>query len=220
MTDKIKGAIFDMDGTLVNSLFFWDVLWNRIGEDFLGGQSFRPTAAEDKNVRTMTLHDGMCYINSIYKIAQEDEELTDYAAKMLGDFYITEVKLKDGVEEFLRYFKEKGIRMCIASASRKEYIHQVVENLNIGSCFSEIFSCEEFGKGKEEPDIYLAAMEYLGTKKEETYVFEDSLTAIKTAKKIGMKTVAVYDKYNYGHKEMENIADEYIAEGETLLKLI
>lgn len=219
MLNKIKGAIFDMDGTLVDSLFFWDMLWERIGNDFLGGKPFRPTDEEDKNMRTLTLYDSMCYLNSIYHIVPDDEILADYAIKMLGNFYITEVKLKAGAEEFLHRCKEYGIKMCIASASNFEYIKSVIENLNIDSFFSEIFSCEKIGKGKEEPDIYLTALEFLGTKKEETCVFEDSLTAIKTAKKIGMKTVAIYDKYNYGQDEMKLIADEYVADGETLLKL-
>ncbi len=220
MLNRIKGAIFDMDGTLVDSLFFWDILWKKIGEDFLGGKPFRPTDEEDKNMRTLTLYDSMYYLNSIYHITPDDNTLADYAINMLGKFYITDVKMKDGAEEFLQHCKEKGLKMCIASASTKEHIRSVLTNLRIDGFFSEIFSCEEFGKGKEAPDIYLAAMEHLGIKKEETCVFEDSLTAIKTAKEIGMKTVAIYDRYNYGQDEMKTLADCYINEGETLLKLI
>ena len=220
MTEMIKGAIFDMDDTLVNSLFFWDILWKRIGEDFLRGKPFCPTDEEDKNMRTMTLFDSMCYLNSIYHITPNDITLADYALDMLGKFYVTDVKLKNGVMDFLAYCKDKNIKMCIASASTREHIRSVLKNLHIDGYFPKIFSCEEFGKGKEAPDIYLAAMEYLGTKKEETCVFEDSITAIKTAKKIGMRTVAIYDEYNYGQEEMKILADEYIAGGETLLKLI
>ena len=218
--NKIKGAIFDMDGTLVNSLFFWDMLWDRLGELYLGGAKFRPTDEEDKNMRTMTLYDAMCYLYSIYRLGESAEKLAEYALDMLGKFYITDARLKDGVIEFLQYCKGKGIKMCVASASTKEHVRTVLKNFHIDSYFSEIFSCEEFGKGKDKPDVYLAAMNYLGTKKEETCVFEDSLTAIKTANKIGMKTVAIYDKYNYGQDEMKTIADVYIDEGEKLTKLI
>ena len=63
-------------------------------------------------------------------------------------------------------------------------------------------------------------MEYLGTTREETCVFEDSAVAIETAVKIGMKTVAIYDKFNYGQDLMKKIANEYIADGETLMKLV
>jgi len=68
--------------------------------------------------------------------------------------------------------------------------------------------------------VYLLEIKHLGTGIKETCVFEDSLTAIKTAEKLGMKTVAVYDKYNYGQDEMKSIANEYIDDGETLLKLV
>ena len=95
-----------------------------------------------------------------------------------------------------------------------------MEHCGIGKYFSEIFSCAVIGKGKDEPDIYLHAMEYLGTTREETCVFEDSAVAIETAVKIGMKTVAIYDKFNYGQDLMKKIANEYIADGETLMKLV
>ena len=75
------------------------------------------------------------------------------------------------------------------------------------------------GKGKEEPDIFLLASEFLGEKTEETWVFEDSLTAIETATSIGMPTVGIYDQYNYGQDRIKEIATEYVAAGETLLKL-
>ena len=220
MLDKIKGAIFDMDGTLINSLIFWDVLWDDLGEKFLGGKKVRPTPQEDKNMRTMTLHDAMCYLYSIYHIGEDAEKLAEYALEKLGRFYITDVKIKEGAKEFLEYCKEKGVKMCVASASTKEHITETLKHLGIDKYFGEIFSCEEVGKGKEEPDVYLCAIKYLGTEKEETCVFEDSLTAIKTAGKIGIKTVGVYDKYNYGQEEMKKLADEYIDDGETLLKLI
>lgn len=220
MLDNIKGAIFDMDGTLVNSLIFWDVLWDDIGADFMDGKKFRPTPEEDKNMRTLTLYDAMCYLNSIYHIVPENKELAEYALQKLGKFYLTDVKLKDGAKEFLEHCKNKGIKMCVASASTKEHILITLRHLGIAEYFGSVFSCEEVGKGKEEPDVYLLALGYLGTDVAETCIFEDSLTAIKTAKKIGIKTVAVYDSYNYGQEEMRKIADEYICDGETLLKLI
>jgi beta-phosphoglucomutase-like phosphatase (HAD superfamily) len=83
----------------------------------------------------------------------------------------------------------------------------------------KIFSCTDLGKGKEEPDIFLLASEFLGEKTEETWVFEDSLTAIETVSRIGMPTVGIYDPYNYGQDRIKEIATEYVAAGETLLKL-
>ncbi|MBE7034200.1 MAG: HAD family phosphatase [Ruminococcaceae bacterium] len=220
MINKIKGAIFDMDGTLVDSLIFWEYLWDHFGKTFFDGEKFHPTDEEDKAIRTMTIGDAMRYLYSIYRFGESADKLAQLGTDMLGEFYEERAKLKCGVTEFLEHCKNRNIKMCVASASEKEYVKSVLSHLGIDKYFSGFFSCSEIGKGKDEPDVYLLALEHLGTKKEETCIFEDSLTAIKTAKKIGIKTVAIYDKYNYGQEEMKKIADEYVDDGETLLKLL
>lgn len=220
MLKTIKGAIFDMDGTLVDSLFLWDIIWEKFGELFLDDKNFRPAKEDDKAVRTMTLQEAMNHIHSVYKIGTDGNELFDAASRIIEDFYTDRVKLKDGVMEFLKCCRKNNIKMCIASASDTDFIKAAAKHCDIEEYFSDIFSCVEIGKGKDEPDIYLKAMSHLGTKPEETCVFEDSHIAIYTASKIGMKTVGIYDKYNYGQDEIKKIASEYIADGETLAKLI
>ena len=140
--------------------------------------------------------------------------------KIMIDFYSKEVELKDGVVEFLEYCYNNGIKMCIASATDKELIKIAIKHCNIEKYFKDIFSCAEIGSGKDKPDIYIKAQECLGTKTEETCIFEDSHIAINTADKLGMKTVGIYDKYNYGQEEMKKIATVYIARCDTLKKLI
>ncbi len=220
MLGNIKGAIFDMDGTLVDSLMLWDIIWDRFGKKFLNGEVFKPDAADDKAVRTMTLKDAMDYLHSVYKIGTGGKELLDTTNEIIKTFYESEVELKEGVLEFLEYCHTKGIKMCIASATDIDLIKIAVQHCNIEKYFSNILSCAEIGKGKDQPDIYLKAMGFIGTSVDETCVFEDSHIAIITADKIGMKTVGIYDKYNYGQEEMKKIATVYISEGETLKNLI
>ena len=220
MLKNIKSAIFDMDGTLVDSLMIWDVLWEEIGVKFLNRKGFRPASEDDKLVRTMILKDAMEHIHSVYNIGSKGDELLESANEMMRNFYSHDVRLKEGVSELLDYCYDKGIKMCIASATDISLITLAVEHLEIGKYFQNIFSCTEIGKGKDEPDIYLKAMDFFGGSVEETCVFEDSHIAIDTAYKIGMKTVGVYDKYNYGQEEIKKIATVYIAEGETMKKLI
>ena len=220
MTDKIKAAVFDMDGTLVDSLMLWDVLWERLGDRYPGKKGFRPTEEQDRAVRTMTLKAAMDYIHRVCKIGENGEELLRIAEELIDGFYENEVCLKDGVLEFLTHCKEKGIPMCIASATARPYIEAGLRHCGIDGFFSRIFSCAEIGKGKDEPDIFLAAAEFLGASPEETCIFEDSLVAVRTAHRAGMMTVGIFDRSNYGAEELAVTADVYIAEGETLKKLI
>lgn len=220
MLNNIKGAIFDMDGTLIDSLMLWDIIWEKFGEKFLNKKEFKPAAEDDKAVRTMTLKDAMHHIHSVYNIGNDGEELLDEANEIMKNFYTYDVELKNGVLDFLEDCYKKGIKMCIASATDINLIKIAAHHCNIEKYFTDILSCAETGKGKDEPDIYLRALDCLGTKIEETCVFEDSLVAIQTAYKLNLKTVGIYDKYNYGQDEIKKIATVYIENGETLQKLI
>lgn len=217
---KIKAAIFDMDGTLIDSLKIWNVLWSKIGETFLNDKNFMPCMEDDKKVRTLMFKDAMELIHINYHIGKSGKEVLDFANQVLVDFYDKEVTLKEGVRDFLEYCQSQGIKMCLATASTPDLLNLAINHCEIGKYFLETFSCSTLGKGKEEPDIYLLAADFLGEALSETWVFEDSLVAIETATKIGMPTVGIYDPHNFGQDKIAKIASVYVAEGETLLKLI
>ena len=217
---NIKAAIFDMDGTLVDSLFLWEVIWSTFGDKYLNDKTFTPSTDDDKKVRTLTLKDAMDLIHKNYNLGENGEELLQFANSIMLDFYSNTVKLKSGVREFLEYLKSQNTKMCIASATAPELLFVALKQCDIEKYFSKVFSCGEIGKGKDEPDVFLLAKDYLKTSIEDIWVFEDSLIAIETAAKIGMKTVGVYDKFNFGHDKMKELAIEFIDKDETLLKLI
>lgn len=217
---NIKAAIFDMDGTLVDSLMTWDVLWSALGEKYLNDKSFAPRAEDDKKVRTLALKDSMNLIHETYHLGESGEELLAEANRMMYDFYANKVELKKGVSEFLEHCKSSGVKMCIASATAPELIEIALKHCDIEKYFLKVFSCAAIGKGKDKPDVFLQAADFLGAEIPDTWVFEDSLTAIETAVKIGMPTVGIYDKYNYGQDRIQEIATEYIDSEESLLKLI
>ena len=218
--NNIKAAIFDMDGTLVDSLILWDILWSTFGEKYLNDKSFAPSVEDDKKVRTLTLKDAMCLIHNNYNLGESGEELLQLANSIMMDFYSNRVELKSGVREFLEHLKSQNTRMCIATATAPELLFVALKHCDIEKYFSKVFSCGDIGKGKEKPDVFLLAKDYLGTSVEETWVFEDSLVAIETVTKIGMNTVGIYDRNNFGQDKIKEIATNYIADGETLLKLI
>ena len=217
---KFKAAIFDMDGTLINSLIYWGYLWKQFGKKYLNDESFCPDAEDDKAVRTLTLAESMQMIHEHYGMGESGEKLLEEANQLAIEFYKTKVELKDGVREFLEFCQQSGTKMCIASATARDLIDVAMDHCNLRKYFSKVFSCSDYGVGKDKPDIFLAAREYLGCDISETWVFEDSLVALKTSKRIGMKTVGIYDAFNFGQEEMKQISNAYIAEGERLTKLI
>lgn len=217
---QMKAVIFDMDGTLIDSLMIWDVLWSKLGETYLNNKDFRPSKEDDKAVRTLTAKDAMSLIHKKYNIGKSGEELLNFSNRIIIDFYSNTVMLKTGVREFLEYCKERGVKMCLATATAPDLLYIALERCDIAKYFLKIFSCGDIGKGKEHPDIFLLAQNFLGEKIEDTWVIEDSLVAIETATKAGFSTVGIYDQFNYGQEKIKEISTVYIEQGETLLKLI
>ena len=217
---KIKAAIFDMDGTLVDSLKIWGVLWEQLGQTYLADRSFVPREEDDKAVRTLPLKDAMELIHQRYHLGASGEELLDFTNNMIKEFYANSVEMKTGAKEFLEHCRQNGVKMCIASATAPEFVEMALKHCGIETYFLKVFSCGTLGKGKEHPDVFLLAADFLGEKVEDTWVFEDSLVALETATKMGMPTVGIYDRFNYGQERIRQITTHYIAEGETLLKLI
>ena len=217
---KITGAIFDMDGTLIDSLGFWDYIWKRLGEIYLGDPAFRPDTITEKAVRTTTLYDGMALVHKNCGIGKDADEIFKITEDELRRFYKEIVEMKPGAKEFLDSLKARGVKMCVASATAKNLLEIVMEKFGLDEYFPKLFSCNDVGKGKEHPDVFIAAHEYLGTDKESTWIFEDSIVALETATKAGYNTVGIYDRYNFGLDRVKEISTVYIGDGEALTKIL
>ena len=217
---EFKAAIFDMDGTLIDSLIFWEYLWSYCGERYLGDKGFSPREEDDKKVRTLTMKDAMYLIHDRYGIAESGEALLRVANDLIRDFYENRVELKDGAADFLAYCQKNGVKMCIASATAPELVRVAMKRCGIEPYFSAVISCADFGKGKDAPDVFLGAVGHLGECIEDTWVFEDSAVAVETAVNIGMPVVGIFDRNNYGQDKIRALARVYVGPGETLKKLI
>ena len=216
---KIKGAIFDMDGTLVRSLHFWNAFWKRLGERYFDNPDFMPEEYIDKKVRTCMLAESGKFLRAELNIGESDDEISEFLGESIGDFYRCDVDYKKGVVDFLEFCKESGIKMCIASATGYNNLMIASEALGFDRYFEFIMSCDEVGKGKEYPDVYIKALKKLGTSADETWIFEDSYVAIETASKLGMFTVGVYDEFNFDQERLKAISGIYIDETETMDKV-
>ena len=218
---NITGAIFDMDGTLIDSLGVWDdVLWRKFGERYLGDCGFLPNEKDEKAVRTMTLRQGMELIYEKYGIGESAEELLKFAEEIVEDFYSNSVEMKSGAREYLQYLKDMGVKICLATATDNHLVEVALKRCDIGKYFDHIVTCTEVGAGKDKPDVFLAALDKIGTNLETTWLFEDSLKALETAKAAGFKTVGIYDKNTSGQDLIKEISTIYISEGDSLKSLI
>ena len=202
----LTGAIFDFDGTLLDSMFIWDT----IGEDYLRTLGKEPHENLKETFMTLTLEEAAEYYREHYKVTLSVTEIVDSINAMVEGIYRTKVTLKPGVAEYLRLLKESGVKMCVATVTDRYLVEDTLERLGILHYFSEIFTCAEVGYGKDKPIIYQKALEHLGTAKEETFVFEDSLFALETAKTDGFPTVGVYDMHESRQEEMKRLADCYV----------
>ena len=218
---NIKGAIFDFDGTLGDSLGYWEWQYNEISRIYCGGKKLILSDEDDKKFRTSLITDSMKLLHKNYNIAKSAEELINYVNDSIKRFYLTEVKTKPGVVEYLEYLKNKNVKMCIASATAEAELEIAVKCCGLERYFDKLFSCSTLGFGKEKPDIFLMALDYLGTDINETLVIEDSLLALETAKKAGFKTVGIFDKNNpYTENQRAEYSDILVGENQTLADLI
>ena len=208
----IKGAIFDFDGTLVDSMFIWD----SFGEDYLRTLGKEPKENLTETFKTFTLEQAAEYYRKNYGVTLSVEEIVDGVNEMVAEIYRTKVTLKDGVRAFLEGLRAQDVKMCVATVTDRAIVEDVLNRLGIRDFFVEILTCAEVGYNKETPHIYRAALEVLGTKKDETVVFEDALHALITAKKDGFPVAAVYDKHEPRQTEIKENGDYYITDYETV----
>jgi len=202
---KITGAIFDMDGTLLNSMDYWAI----VPTEYLNLRSIAPK--EDTN--RYFLENGMKEWCKYQEIPYTFEEVSNDIYSLMEKYYLNDVQLKDGVRELLDKLKNNGVKMCLATATDKFMVEKILNKLNIKDYFLTIFTSSEVGKGKRFPLIYEKALEFLGTDKETTYVFEDAAYAINTCYKNSFKVIGVHDKNVFVPKaEIISMCNYYLDE--------
>ncbi|MCI8623953.1 MAG: HAD family phosphatase [Provencibacterium sp.] len=203
---RIRGAIFDVDGTLLDSMFIWDT----IGESYLRSIGYEPKENLNEAFKSMSLYQAACYYQSHYDVTLTTGAIMDGVNALLERYYRYEVLLKPGAAELAAGLQAEGVRLCIATATDRHLVEAALSRLGILPYFSSIFTCTEVGHGKDEPHIFEEALRFLGTKKEETLVLDDAFYAVQTAKKAGFPVAAVYDPYEKDQEGLRRLADLYL----------
>ncbi len=207
VVEMIKGAIIDIDGTILDSMS----IWNKAGEMFLHNLGIEAEPDLGSIMFCMTMTEGAQFLKDRYSINMDVDEIIEGINHTIKDFYYYHVQLKEGVEPFLKGLQQAKIRIVAATSSDREVFERALARLKVINYFDKIFTCGEIGEGKEKPDIYLAAAEYMGTLPKDTVVFEDALHAIKTAKDAGFRTIGIFDASSIDNiNEIRETSDIYI----------
>lgn len=213
--ENIKCAVFDVDGTLLDSMG----MWNSITYEYADFKNIY--APEDLSKRMNKLSLTGCAM--LYKELGAEgtvEEIAAEIVEMARERYRAVIKEKPGAREFIKSLREKGVHIAIATASDIGGLMPALKREGIAGFIEFAISCEDIGKGKSQPDVYLKCAEHFGAAPEECIVFEDALYASKTAKNAGFKLVAVdeacYTKED--KEELKKISDLYICSYSEIIK--
>lgn len=211
--DNIKAAIFDMDGTLIDSMWVWD----KIDVDYLGEKGISLPSDLRQCIEPLSFDECAKYFKDRFNLPDSLEEIKDRWNEMAYDEYAHNVDLKPFAKEYLTLLKSKGIKLSLATSNSVVLLEAVLSKHGILHLFDSITTTSEVQKGKDFPDVYLLAAKKLCASPENCVVYEDILPAMMGAKLAGMKVVGVYDEYSEGQiDEMKNVCDYFIEDYECL----
>lgn len=209
--EYIKGAIFDMDGVLLDSMPMWD----HAGELYLAGLGVQAEPDLEKTLFTMSMQKGAEYIKEHYDLKLDTTEIKNGINTTISNFYAYEVPEKTGVRDILAILKGHGVKITVATSTDRCHVESALKRLGLLDYIDRIFTCSEVGIGKVAPDIYIQAAEYMGTDCSETYVFEDAYHAACTAHTAGFKVVGLFDESSRDRQDDLKINCDYYFEGFT-----
>lgn len=207
MLKNTDAVIFDLDGSLVDSMW----MWRAIDIEYLGRFGIPLPEDLQSKIEGMSFSETAVYFKEFFHIPDSLEKIKDDWNRMAWDKYANEVPLKPGIPEFLRGCREHGIKLGIATSNSRELVENIVEVHKLRDYFSCIMTGCDVAHGKPAPDIYLAVSEKLRVNPERCLVFEDIIPGIQAGKSAGMKVCAVEDAYSLQTKENKKaLADFYI----------
>lgn len=215
MSRKIKAAIFDLDGTVFDSMW----VWTDIDRRFLGDRGFEVPPDYLKAIAPIGARKAAEYTIERFGLNEKVEDVMNEWFDMAMEAYKSQVVCKTYVKEYLKKLKNDGIRLGVATSSDRRLIIPALERNGIIDLFETIVTVDQVERGKGFPDIYEKAAGDMGCANEECVVFEDILAGIKGAKDGGFVAIGVYEDHSsYEHPEMKKLADKFIMDFSEMLE--
>ncbi|MCK5763775.1 MAG: HAD family phosphatase [Clostridiales bacterium] len=218
MLTGIKAVIFDMDGTLLDSLW----VWKEIHEDFKKKYKLRyEESAMRREIDGMSFLEVAEYFKTNYGMQQSCEQISDEWVEMAVDYYRNKVEIKKNAVEFMKLLKDKDIKIGISTSNLPELVNEVIDRYGLNEYIGAFTSASEVEAGKPHPAVYLKSAERLNVVPSDCIVFEDIPQGVMGAKNAGMQVCGVYDKDNGPTvNETKELADYFIYGYDEVLGLV
>ena len=215
MLTDIRGVLFDLDGTLVDSMW----MWKQIDIDYLGAKRVEMPEDIQRSIEGRSFYETAVYFKERFQLSDSIDTIMADWNRMAEEMYRTRVPLKRGAKEFLSYLKNNGYKIGISTSNSRVLTLAALEAHNITEYFDCIRSgCNEIS-GKPAPDVYLLSAVDIGIEPEHCLVFEDLIAGIQAGKAAGMRVCAVDDDFSeYQLAEKRRLADYYIHDYFELLR--
>ncbi len=203
----MKKLIFDMDGTLIDSMEKWVRTMVRVLEN--NGVSYPDNILDI--IAPLSLGQSAIYFREELGMDKSVEEILGEIDAMMIKEYETSIQLKDNALTMLKALKERGYSLNILTASPHRMLDKIIARLDLAPLFDNIWSAEDLGYAKNNPEIYRAVAKKLGTTTDGCRFFDDNINALRTAHSAGVETVAVYDNASRANEdELKSFCDRYI----------
>ncbi len=212
---KIKGVIFDLDGTLLDSMWVWD----KVDEEFLGARGFKVPEDYQQTIAAMGFRETALYTIERFGLKEDPDEIIREWNDMAERMYHTKIKVKPYGKELLQKLKNSGVKLGIATAAYRSLFEECLRRNGVYELFDSITETKEVPRGKGFPDVYFRAAEKIGCHPGECLVLEDIHPGILAAKTGGFITMGVYEeKSSHGWRDIKRDADYTIRSFQELLE--
>lgn len=209
-----KAVIFDLDGTLVDSMG----MWHQIDVEFLGERGIPLPPTLQKDIEGLSFDEVAVHFRDRFSLDMELSEIKAVWHRMTYDKYRYEIPLKPGAGEFVRWLAETGYKLGIATSNSGELAAAALERHGMKEDFQAVVTADDVKAGKPNPDVYLAAARMLETPPEDCLVFEDLPAGILSGKRAGMTVFTVADEFSrWMEEEKKQLADGFIRDFRELL---